>query len=162
MLVSSLLAAVAIVATPIVTASPINGTSQELSPPLGVACGRTSCFGEQVCCNPTCSLCAIPGMACPMLDCGHLPGTPAVTKPAVVDAPGPRFSGSKIMKKPRPTMPAPYTSPKPKDGVACGNTTCAADQVCCNASCGICTPPDGACIMMFCGDSHRHDDSIPS
>jgi hypothetical protein len=25
-------------------------------------------------------------------------------------------------------------------------------QVCCNESCGICTPPDGVCIMIACVD----------
>lgn len=35
-------------------------------------------------------------------------------------------------------------------GEACGDTTCGEGQVCCNASCGICTPPDGACIQIAC------------
>jgi hypothetical protein len=35
-------------------------------------------------------------------------------------------------------------------GTACGDVTCGAGQVCCNASCGICTPPDGACIQLAC------------
>lgn len=34
--------------------------------------------------------------------------------------------------------------------VLCGSKTCAAGLVCCNASCGICAPPDGACTQMFC------------
>lgn len=38
----------------------------------------------------------------------------------------------------------------PAAAVPCGRTTCAAGQVCCNASCGICTPPDGACIQIAC------------
>jgi hypothetical protein len=38
------------------------------------------------------------------------------------------------------------------NGAACGRVTCAAGQVCCNASCGICTEPGGACDMMFCQD----------
>lgn len=33
---------------------------------------------------------------------------------------------------------------------ACGDVTCAEGEVCCNASCGICTPPDGACIQIAC------------
>jgi hypothetical protein len=37
------------------------------------------------------------------------------------------------------------------EGEACGDTVCAADEVCCNASCGICTPPDGACTQQICG-----------
>jgi hypothetical protein len=35
-------------------------------------------------------------------------------------------------------------------GVACGSTTCRGGQVCCNASCGICTPPDGMCAQLEC------------
>jgi len=35
-------------------------------------------------------------------------------------------------------------------GGPCGEVTCPADQVCCNASCGICTPPDGACTQQLC------------
>ncbi|MBX3208664.1 MAG: hypothetical protein KF764_26765 [Labilithrix sp.] len=33
---------------------------------------------------------------------------------------------------------------------ACGRTTCETGMVCCNASCGICTPPDGACTQQAC------------
>jgi len=36
----------------------------------------------------------------------------------------------------------------------CGATSCAAGQVCCNSSCGICTQPGGACIQLACeGDA---------
>ncbi|KAM7202217.1 hypothetical protein V8F33_002934 [Rhypophila sp. PSN 637] len=35
-------------------------------------------------------------------------------------------------------------------GISCGPTTCAAGDVCCNSSCGICTKPGGACIQLFC------------
>ncbi|MBX3260300.1 MAG: hypothetical protein KF782_11470 [Labilithrix sp.] len=37
-----------------------------------------------------------------------------------------------------------------EDGEACGAVTCGAGQVCCNASCGICTGPDESCIMLAC------------
>ncbi|MCA9609782.1 MAG: hypothetical protein KC619_29490 [Myxococcales bacterium] len=33
---------------------------------------------------------------------------------------------------------------------ACGSSTCGAGSVCCNASCGICTPPGAACIQIAC------------
>lgn len=36
------------------------------------------------------------------------------------------------------------------DGVPCGGATCEPGMVCCNASCGICTPPDGACTQQAC------------
>ena len=35
-------------------------------------------------------------------------------------------------------------------GPACGPKTCLAGQVCCNPSCGICTPPDGVCTQQLC------------
>jgi hypothetical protein len=35
-------------------------------------------------------------------------------------------------------------------GPACGPTTCAPGQVCCNRSCGICTPPGGLCTQQVC------------
>lgn len=37
-------------------------------------------------------------------------------------------------------------------GQACGKTTCSEGTVCCNASCGICTKPGGACIQLACDD----------
>jgi hypothetical protein len=38
------------------------------------------------------------------------------------------------------------------NGVACGKARCAAGDVCCNASCGICTPPGGVCTQQVCTD----------
>ncbi len=35
-------------------------------------------------------------------------------------------------------------------GEPCGPTTCGAGTTCCNASCGICTPPGTGCIDLFC------------
>jgi hypothetical protein len=40
--------------------------------------------------------------------------------------------------------------PLPPKGEACGKNTCAVGEVCCNASCGICTPPNGGCILLAC------------
>ena len=37
-------------------------------------------------------------------------------------------------------------------GVACGKARCAVGDVCCNASCGICTPPGGVCTQQVCSD----------
>jgi hypothetical protein len=36
------------------------------------------------------------------------------------------------------------------NGTPCGKNTCQAGYECCNASCGICTPPDSACIQIVC------------
>ncbi len=35
-------------------------------------------------------------------------------------------------------------------GEACGSSVCPSGQVCCNASCGICTAPGDSCIQLFC------------
>jgi len=35
-------------------------------------------------------------------------------------------------------------------GVSCGPNTCDVGQVCCNASCGTCTPPGGGCAAVEC------------
>jgi hypothetical protein len=36
-------------------------------------------------------------------------------------------------------------------GGPCGDSTCSADQYCCNPSCGICAPyPDGVCTDQIC------------
>lgn len=37
-----------------------------------------------------------------------------------------------------------------KIGEPCGDHLCAEGQVCCNQSCGICTPPGGVCIKEVC------------
>ncbi len=34
--------------------------------------------------------------------------------------------------------------------VTCGSATCAQGQVCCNASCGTCTPPGAMCTQQVC------------
>ncbi|ROT35052.1 hypothetical protein SODALDRAFT_329250 [Sodiomyces alkalinus F11] len=41
--------------------------------------------------------------------------------------------------------------PKCVSGATCGPAVCGRGTVCCNHSCGICTPPDGFCIQMLCG-----------
>jgi hypothetical protein len=40
--------------------------------------------------------------------------------------------------------------PGPGGGERCGATVCSAGKVCCNASCGICTPPGGVCTQQAC------------
>jgi len=39
----------------------------------------------------------------------------------------------------------------------CGNKLCAPGLVCCNASCGICTPPGGFCTQQYCGPTPDDD-----
>ena len=42
-------------------------------------------------------------------------------------------------------------------GARCGSKVCTSGLVCCNSSCGICAPPNGACIQLFCGTSPTSD-----
>jgi hypothetical protein len=44
----------------------------------------------------------------------------------------------------------PVAGITPPGGPVCGMNTCNAGDVCCNASCGICTPPGGFCIQLAC------------
>ncbi len=43
----------------------------------------------------------------------------------------------------------------PADGEPCGDAVCGEGLVCCNASCGICAPPDGVCITIACEQGER-------
>ena len=47
-----------------------------------------------------------------------------------------------------PCYPAPQCVPDP--GVPCGDVNCAPGLVCCNESCGICTPPGAFCTQQVC------------
>ncbi len=46
------------------------------------------------------------------------------------------------------------------DGTSCGKNTCSGGQVCCNASCGICTEPGGACIQRVCDEEPPPDAEV--
>ena len=47
---------------------------------------------------------------------------------------------------------APVPPSRPDGGPRCGATVCGQGMVCCNESCGICTPPGGVCIQIACVD----------
>jgi hypothetical protein len=90
-------------------------------------CGASICATGLTCCNASCGICTPPGVMCTQQVCD---------KPEPIPEP-----------KPVPTEPAPGKGLGPK----CGGGRCDAGNVCCNDSCGICTPPGGACIQLFCG-----------
>jgi hypothetical protein len=113
------------------------------NPPGPVQCGNTTCAAGQVCCDPSCGICGSAGGACPAIAC--VPNDAGPQCPAIAC-----------------TLACQYGFQRGPDGceicacnpppgpVQCGPNTCAAGEVCCNESCGICTAPDGACTQQFC------------
>ncbi|KAK0658088.1 hypothetical protein B0T16DRAFT_402983 [Cercophora newfieldiana] len=95
-----------------------------------IQCGESICASGTTCCNPSCGVCTPPGVMCTQQVC---------EKPDPV-----------IQPKPKPSKPAPGKGKGPK----CGSNVCDAGDVCCNESCGICTPPGGACIALYCGKTN--------
>jgi hypothetical protein len=62
----------------------------------------------------------------------------------------------------KPGMHCAFTNNGPKceadePDVSCGKNTCGAGQVCCNASCGICGSPKGACPAIACAPNDQTD-----
>lgn len=48
------------------------------------------------------------------------------------------------------SQPLPVDEAPAPGGEPCGAIKCAANEVCCNQSCGICTPAGGVCTQQFC------------
>jgi hypothetical protein len=57
---------------------------------------------------------------------------------------GPAGSGTLV------TTTQIYQLVKKAEPEPCGDVICAAGTVCCNASCGMCAPPDAACVQVAC------------
>jgi hypothetical protein len=146
----------------------------------GVACGNNTCAKGEVCCNESCGICTEPDGFCTeqLCDdsdpgdkkygpvCGGIAGFGCPGAGDCVDDPrddcDPQNGGADcggVCECPPDAGATALcdfdSSPEVcgfsgGDGAPCGNATCPKDQVCCNASCGICTPPDGACIQIAC------------
>ncbi len=141
-----------------------------------VVCGDVTCASGQVCCNESCGICTEPGGACTKQYCeGPINDDPCakvrcaagthcevteiqcITTPCdpIVQCVSDDVYGCELIDcKPGFTCiedAAGNGECVPENtGVQCGKNTCAQGDVCCNASCGICTPPDGACIQIAC------------
>ena len=100
------------------------------SVPEGVQCGSVRCLQNEVCCNQSCGICTPRGGACTQQFCEP---TEAPTPTPASSIGGSGGVGS-----------------SQGNGVLCGPNRCAVGELCCNQSCGICTPPGGACIELFC------------
>lgn len=94
------------------------------------------------------------GIACPGLgDCGDDPSDGCDPKMGGADCPGvcacnavAKCTGGMVWN----STPAVCACETPGSGPVCGAKTCAVDQECCNASCGICTAPGGVCTKELC------------
>ncbi len=71
------------------------------------------------------------------------PGEP-VAAPAASPSSAPRVAPAAAVSTPPPRPPTPLR-------VTCGIATCAPGDVCCNPTCGICTPPGQTCTRQDCG-----------
>ncbi|KAL8377196.1 hypothetical protein RB595_008057 [Gaeumannomyces hyphopodioides] len=155
LLVASMAAAT--LASPL--ASPAGGRQAAQGLEKRQQCGLAVCATGDTCCNPTCSMCTKPGAGCTQQDCGHLrpgysPGLPP-PRPSATTTAAPGLVTETITTVPTfPTTlpPLPFPGGGGDGLVTCGKNKCAKGNYCCNHSCGICAPPDGACIQLFCVD----------
>lgn len=66
---------------------------------------------------------------------------------------GPDTAGDEAKLRAGPSLDAGTSGTGALDsagGQKCGASSCEEGTVCCNASCGICTPPGGVCIQLAC------------
>jgi hypothetical protein len=118
-------------------------------PPVGEVCGDAVCGEGLVCCNASCGICAPPDGACTQQACEPLPEEPECAIKCAAPPEGCRYEGGVYSG---PCSQLTCGTLVCDDAVPCGNNTCTGGEVCCNESCGICAPPDGACIQMQCED----------
>ena len=124
-------------------------------PDRPVPCGHTLCEPGLVCCNASCGICTPPDgfctqqaclpVECTPQECGPAPGMPNYLCPDGVSVAGP----GDCVRHPNGVCGWEILA-CPSEGEACGGVTCPAGTSCCNASCGICTPPGMACIQIAC------------
>lgn len=107
-------------------------TGQCVSGP--VQCGMSACEQGEFCCNQACGTCAPNGEMCPDVECNSCQspnGGVTICPPGEVCEP---TSGECVPDRP----------------TSCGQSTCEAPNVCCNASCGICALPGQGCPQDTC------------
>jgi hypothetical protein len=143
----------------------------------GVKCGKKICPAGYQCCDPRCSYCDRADTVCSDKDCTDpeekgTSGAPsckswkcAANQKCVQNGPAVLCVAANCAGMPTcdPGKHCEMVAGSPKcvpgaptgrssGPVRCGKKTCPAGQVCCNSSCGICTPPNGTCTDQDCKD----------
>jgi hypothetical protein len=77
----------------------------------------------------------------------------STSEPVALDDAGMSVSAASAPPLVPPPLASPAPSPPTAPPVACGTTTCAPDEVCCNRTCGICAAPGQACTRQQCGSA---------
>ena len=144
--------------------------------PQPVQCGANTCAAGEECCNASCGICVPPGGVCTQQACAPAdagtptacgfntcaPGTECCNASCGICVPPGGACTQQLCACPPVvcTLACQYGFQRGADGCeicacappppSCGSVTCAAGLTCCNASCGICTPPGGSCIQIAC------------
>lgn len=122
-----------------------------------VKCGALQCPAGQVCCNASCGVCTAPGgycdaRVCEPAECTPTECGPALDSPSCVCADGSPGCNTGVCKRDGATGQCgwEYRVCPPPAPSQCGSVQCRDGQVCCNASCGLCTEPGGYCTGQVC------------
>jgi len=125
--------------------------------PIGGYCTPQQCDGEFTCADVPCGAgthCEMVETACLNPPCELIPNC-VVDEGLTPDCDNVTCGAGFHCELVQPTCPT--TAPCPQipqcvidPGVACGDINCAPGLVCCNASCGICTPPGAFCTQQAC------------
>ena len=106
-------------------------------------CGPNFCIKQkkEFCCNASCGICVPDGGQCIDIACDTCKKDSDCPTINCITTPCPQYECEKNI-----------CELKEIEEVPCGKNVCTGGAVCCNPSCGICTPPDFACIQIACID----------
>jgi hypothetical protein len=143
-------------AAPAVAEQPAEQPAETRAAPIesSATCGNVTCPEGQVCCNPSCGICAKPGEQCTQFVCG-------MSQLAMSVSCGPNTcnvgdvccnASCGICTKPGAKCDTRQCSNPPAVPFSetCGLATCNVGTVCCNPSCGICAKPGVPCRREPC------------
>lgn len=129
------------------------------SPPM--ACGLVTCASGDVCCNPSCGICAAEGESCDTTPCEARVQLPLsmmcgqntcsqgefCCNPSCGTCAPEGAACDATPCTPRITVPV---------SMRCGQNTCSVGEVCCNPSCGVCAAEGESCDTTPCTPRIRY------